>query len=185
MKTNTEPQKGIPLATGGQIGERARSCLDRFATDFKLTPNLLRVLAHSGAALEGFTELMRANLSSSLGSKAAEQFMAALAVHNGSDYAFAAHSALAANFGVSKEDVIAARNASATDPKTAAGLRFALRLLDTHGRVSDSELAAVREAGYSDEELVEIAALIGQSVITAIVNNLAKTPVDFPAPPRK
>jgi alkylhydroperoxidase family enzyme len=64
--------------------------------------------------------------------------------------------------------------------KTAAVLRFAAKAARDHGRVSESDIAAVREAGYTEAELVEIVAYISLSMFRAYFNLMTRTAIDFP-----
>ena len=65
-------------------------------------------------------------------------------------------------------------------PKTAAAVAFAKTLIETRGKVTESDLHAVREAGFSDANIVEIIALAAQFMLTNFVNNVFNTEVDFP-----
>jgi alkylhydroperoxidase family enzyme len=47
--------------------------------------------------------------------------------------------------------------------------------------VSDGDLSAVRAAGYTDTQLIEIVALSAGTLMTNFLNNVAETEVDFPA----
>ena len=50
-------------------------------------------------------------------------------------------------------------------------------------RVSDADLQAVRDAGYSDAQILEMVALSAQFLLTNFINNVAQTDIDFPALP--
>jgi hypothetical protein len=56
---------------------------------------------------------------------------------------------LAKRGGPSDEQMNAARSGESSDAKTAAVLRFAAKAAREHGRVSEGDLVAVREAGYN------------------------------------
>jgi alkylhydroperoxidase family enzyme len=74
----------------------------------------------------------------------------------------------------------AAHRGESSDVKTAAVLRFAAKAAREHGRVSEGDLAAVREAGYTDAELVASVAYISFSVFRVYFNLMARTAIDFP-----
>ena len=67
------------------------------------------------------------------------------------------------------------------DAKRSAAARFAKTVVETHGKVSDGDLSAVRAAGYTDTQLIEIVALSAGTLMTNFLNNVAETEVDFPA----
>jgi alkylhydroperoxidase family enzyme len=50
--------------------------------------------------------------------------------------------------------------------------------------VADAPVAAAREAGLGDAELLEVVAQVALNVLTNTVNHIARTDVDFPAVPR-
>ena len=62
-------------------------------------------------------------------------------------------------------------------------LALALEINKTCGQVSDSVLERTRAAGISDEQIVEIILATVQNTFTHIVNNLTKTPCEFPEIP--
>ena len=53
-------------------------------------------------------------------------------------------------------------------------------MVRARGKVSDAELAAVKAAGFSDAQVVEIVALVVGNVFTNFMNNVADTDIDFP-----
>jgi len=48
------------------------------------------------------------------------------------------------------------------------------------GHVSDADIAAIRDAGFSDAQIVEIVALVAEDSFTNYLNEVAKTDIDFP-----
>jgi alkylhydroperoxidase family enzyme len=48
------------------------------------------------------------------------------------------------------------------------------------GHVSDTDLHALRNAGFGDAEIVEIVAHIGVNILTNCFNHIARTAIDFP-----
>jgi alkylhydroperoxidase family enzyme len=44
----------------------------------------------------------------------------------------------------------------------------------------EAEFQAVRAAGYTDAQVIEIIAVVGENVFTNLVNILAGTQIDFP-----
>jgi uncharacterized peroxidase-related enzyme len=110
-----------------------------------------------------------------------EQIAVAVADRNACEYCLAAHTALGRKAGASAEEMSAAQGGDAADPKTAAALRFALQLVEARGQVGDADVQAVRAAGYSDQEIVEILAHVALNLYTNYVNVAFAVPVDFPA----
>jgi len=48
------------------------------------------------------------------------------------------------------------------------------------GHVSDGDIKAVRDAGFTDAQVVEIVALVAENSFTNYLNEVAKTEIDFP-----
>jgi alkylhydroperoxidase family enzyme len=73
------------------------------------------------------------------------------------------------------------------DPRGPAdGRREAIRatfvrtLATTSGTISDEQFAAIRAAGYTDQQLVEISLAFALIIFTNVFNNINDTDVDFP-----
>ncbi len=54
-------------------------------------------------------------------------------------------------------------------------------MTEARGHVSDGYIAAVRVAGYTDAQIVEIVAIVAENVFTNFLNEVALTDIDFPA----
>ncbi len=92
----------------------------------------------------------------------------------------AAHTALGRKAGASHEEIAAAQAGQSDEPKTAAALHFALRVVEARGKVDAAEVEQLRAHGYSDEEIVEILAHVALNLFTNYVNVAFAVPVDFP-----
>lgn len=82
--------------------------------------------------------------------------------------------------GLDEDDILTSRRASSSDAKTDAALKFAHQIVVKRGEVRDSELSAVRDAGYDDGEITEIVANVALNIFTNYFNHIAQTVVDFP-----
>ena len=69
---------------------------------------------------------------------------------------------------------------TAVDSKTDALIRFARKLVESRGRATDSDIAAVRNAGFDDGAIAEVVAHVALNVFTNYFNNVAETEIDFP-----
>jgi alkylhydroperoxidase family enzyme len=82
--------------------------------------------------------------------------------------------------GVSASELAANLDGRSEDEKADIALRFARAISDTHGHIDDEDLKRVRDAGFSEAEIVEIIAHVGMNIFTNYFNNVAHTEVDFP-----
>jgi uncharacterized peroxidase-related enzyme len=145
-------------------------------------PNLFRVTANSPAALEGYLGLNAALSKGALDARTRERIALAVAQINGCDYCLSAHAYLGKNLAKLDDVEIAAnRSGTSTDPKADAAVRFAVKLVQQRGKVTDADVSAVRAAGYGEGEIVEIVAHVALNTLTNYVNEAFDTPIDFPA----
>lgn len=159
---------------------RVKELLDGVQKTLGITPNMMKTMAHSPAALEGYLSLSSALSQGALKPEFREQIALAVAQTNGCDYCLSAHTALGKAAGLQTEQLTAARTGSAPDQKAAAGLSFAQEIVRRRGQISDEALDRVRRAGYSDGEIAEVIAHIALNVFTNYFNTVSQTEVDFP-----
>jgi len=100
----------------------------------------------------------------------------------GCDYCVAAHSHLAKLAGVKAAVLRQIREGQPTgDTKRDALVGFVRKLAQSSGTVSDGDFAAIKAAGYSDAQLVEISLAFATTVFTNVFNRINDTEIDFPA----
>ncbi len=146
-----------------------------------VVPNLMKVVGHSPAALEGYLSLNGALSKGAIGAQTRERIALAVAELNGCGYCLSAHSYLGSTLAkLDAAECEANRRGHSQDPKAEAALRFATRIVGSRGHVADADLAAVAAAGYSDAEIIEIVVLVALNTLTNYVNNVAQTDIDFP-----
>lgn len=159
---------------------KARELLDGVKAKIGSVPNLMRTFANSPAALEGYLNFSGALSGGSLSARLREQIALAVADANNCEYCLSAHTAIGKMVGLNENELISSRRASSTDARTDAALKFAHQIIVKRGEVLDSEVQAVREAGYNDGEIVEIVANVALNIFTNYFNHIARTTVDFP-----
>ena len=143
-------------------------------------PNIFKTMARSPVALQAYLGLSGAFADAKLPLRVREQIALAVGEDNQCHYCVAAHSAIGKLSGLTPEEIEAGRRARSRDPKTDAILRFAKRLSANRGNITDPELAEVRKAGCSDEEVLEIVTALALNLFTNYVNHVANTAIDFP-----
>ncbi len=163
------------VATG-----KTKELLDGVKAALGVTPNLMRTLANSPAALEAYLGFNSALGRGRLSAKLREQIAVAVAEANECEYCLSAHSAIGKKMGLSENDLLASRQWTSPDPKVAAALKFAHAIVSRRGQVSDQEVNRVRQAGYGDGEIAEIVANVALNIFTNYFNLVAETTVDFP-----
>jgi uncharacterized peroxidase-related enzyme len=164
-----------------QTTGHAKELLDAVQARLGVTPNLMKTLARSPAALEGYLSLNGALGTGLLPAKVREQIALAVSQENGCEYCVAAHTLLGGKAGLKPDQIIAARKGQSEDAKSRAELALAQQVLAARGNVTDAQLAAARAAGVTDGEIAEVVAHVALNVLTNYFNVLAGTVVDFPA----
>lgn len=78
-------------------------------------------------------------------------------------------------------EIILPRKGHASDPKRDAAIQLARKVIETRGKVSDADVEAVRGAGYTDANVMEIVALVAMYSLANFFNNVLEPEQDFPA----
>ncbi len=147
-----------------------------------VVPNLFRLVANSPAALEGYLGMSGALGKGVLPAPTRERIALAVAQINGCTYCLSAHTYLGKNLAKLDDAEIAANRAGASnDAKADAAVRFAAKVTELRGKVSAEDVLAVRNAGYTDAQIVEIVQHVALNTWTNYINEVAKTEIDFPA----
>ena len=99
----------------------------------------------------------------------------------GCDYCVAAHSLLGKLAGLKPDELKNIRDGKPTDDaRRDALIRFVRVLAESSGTVSNEEFAAIKAAGYSDAQLVDISLAFATIVFTNVFNRINDTAIDFP-----
>ena len=170
----------IAVPTRDDAPAAAPPTLDAVYKQLGVVPNLFRLASLSPATLTGLTGLGAA-LAKTLDVKTRERIALAVAEVNGCTYCLSAHSYLAANLAkISPDEIALARAGRSNDSKADAAVRFAVKVAETRGHVTDADLEAVRVGGFTDAQIVEIVAIVVENFFTNFLNEVAQTDIDFP-----
>jgi len=146
-----------------------------------LVPNVFRVMAQSPAALAGYLGLDGALGNGELDAKTRARIALAVAEANACDYCLSAHSYLGKYVALLDDaDIAANRAGRSTDARADAAVQFAVKIVEARGHVTDADILAVKTAGYSDPEVLEIVLHVALNTLTNYVNEVARTEIDFP-----
>jgi uncharacterized peroxidase-related enzyme len=158
----------------------SRELLDEIHDQLGVVPSFYRLLASSPAALRGYTAFSGA-LAGVLDVKVRERIALALAQENGCDYCLSAHTYRATNLAkISPDEIELSRRCRSSNAKAEAAMKFAVLVMRARGNVLDLDIADIRQAGFSDPEIVEIVAHVCLNVFTNSLNHVAQTEIDFP-----
>ena len=161
----TAPEGSLPvlrgaLSTGGQL------------------PNFLGVLAGSPAALRAYVRFRAELRHGHLERAATERIALAVAEHEGSEPGLALHARTARQAGLSLDEVALAGGFDSDDPREAALLRLLQAVVAERATPPVHLHEEAREAGWSDEELIEAIAYAALERFTAMLHVAGDIPVD-------
>lgn len=157
-----------------------RQLLDGVQAGLGMVPNFIRALANSPAALRAFLGIHGIAGAGSLDPKTRERIALAVAERNACQYCVSAHTAIGRKVGLGNDEMHANRLGRSSDAKAAAALTFARALVDHTGEVTGAEFDAVRAAGHTDAEIVEIITHVALNVFTNLLGKATRVEIDFP-----
>ena len=160
----TAPERSLPvlkgaLAAGGQLS------------------NFIAVLAGSPAALRAYARMRSELRHGTLPLKSQQRIALAVAEAQGSHYSLATLQRTAREAGVGMDEIARARKFESTDEAEAALLRYVRALVDG-GPVKVHLIEEAREAGWSDEQLLEAVAHVALATFTNLFTRAGDLPVD-------
>ena len=168
-------------ATIAETPAASQPLLEAVVKQLGTAPNLFRLVATSPQALEGYLALSGALAKGALPAQTRERIALAIAEINGCDYCLSAHSYLGKNLAKLDDAEIAAnRSGASNDPKADAAVRFAASVARSRGHIGDADFSAVKLAGYTDAQIVEIVQHVALNTWTNTFNNVFQTDIDFP-----
>jgi uncharacterized peroxidase-related enzyme len=167
-----ESATGAAAELFAQIRKAAGGVPNTFAAIGALAPAALKAVLQAEDALAGGT----------LGKKDLETIKLIVSEVAGCHYCVAAHSMLGKLAGLSPDALAQIRRGQPTgDAKRDALARFVRNLQQSSGEISREEFDAIKAAGYTDAQLVEISLAIASITFTNVFNRINDTEIDFPA----
>src|ERR1700750_131663 len=143
-----------------QVPAESKPTLDAFTRNIGFTPNMMAAFAQSPVAFNAWAALL-GSLSKALDVRTRDSIGLAVSEVNGCDYCLTVHSFTAEHMAkLPVDEIILARKGHAYDPKRDAAVQFARKVIDARGKGDDVDLKAVRDAGYSEANIMEIVALV-------------------------
>ena len=124
-----------------------------------MTRAMMKVFAASPAVRGGYLSFSVALASGVLDAQFREQIALAVAGANYSEASVALHSDIAKRIGMSEDEIRASQRCHSDDAKRSAAMKFVSDLVASRGQVSPEAVRRIRDAGYRDAEIAEIAAV--------------------------
>jgi uncharacterized peroxidase-related enzyme len=170
----------INLVTIESANLEQKALYDAIQAKLGMVPNFLKVFANSPAALKAFLGLHGIAGEGSLDPQTRERIALALAQQNSCEYCLSAHTAIGRKAGLDGVEIEANRSGTSRDEKAAVAVRFARSLVTHMGEVTTAELLEMRNAGYSDSDIVEVITHVGMNILTNMLGKAGRVDIDFP-----
>jgi len=170
----------LPLVDPERASGKTKEIFDRVAQRMGRVPKMMQLLANSPAAAEAYLQFNLSLSQAALSTPTRVLIAAAIAAADRSEYSRVIARGQGREVGLSESELLAAEQAQSDDPKIAAALRFALSVANQRGHVPPADVAALREAGHSDAEIVDIVAMVALSQFRNYFNLVAGTQIDEP-----
>ena len=162
----TAPEASLPVlagalkASGGQL------------------PNFLAVLAGSPAALRAYARARSELRHGTLTPATNERIALAVAEHQGSEYALSTLQRTAREAGLGLDEIALAREFDSREESEGVLLRYIEGLLESEGAPKLHLHEEAREAGWTDEQILEAVAHVALAGFGNLVTRAADVPVD-------
>ncbi|MDC8013244.1 carboxymuconolactone decarboxylase family protein [Tahibacter soli] len=175
----------IPTVDRNRLDAVTNAALDGVKAKLGSVPNMFLTFAHTPVALNAYNQLAAVTSGGRLNAKQREQIALAVGEANDCTYCVAAHGAIGKLVGLNANQIDLARGAQADNPRDAAILELARRIVETRGHVPTAELDAFKAAGFGDADILEVLVNVVLNIYTNYTNHIARTDVDFPVVARQ
>ena len=146
-----------------------------------VVPNMFKCMGNSDVGLDAFLAFNAGINSGTLGPKSVKMIILLTSQLNDCEYCIAAHTKMAIDAGLlNEQECLNARKGIGPDDKTTKMLEFTKKVKMTNGKVSNDDLQAVRDAGYTDQDIIEMIGSICLINFANLVSNVAEPELDFP-----
>lgn len=161
----TAPERSLPvlkgaLAAGGQLS------------------NFIGVLAGSPAALRAYARFRSELRHGALPLKTQQRIGLGVAEHQGNDYARQLLHRTARDAGLGLDEIALAKEFDSSDECEAALLRFIKVLVETDETPALYLVEEAREAGWSDDQILEAVAHVSLATFTNLITRAGNVPAD-------
>lgn len=171
----------FPVHTTTSAPETSKPALDQLKAAFGLIPNIAAALANSPKLINSLVGVFQQVHSSSLNEQEIQIVLLTDAVANSCTYAVAFHTGLALHQGINADQIITIREQGVpTDERFAALNVLAKTLIEKRGHLSQQELESFISAGFTQEQILEVIAIVAASTITNYAGTITNPPLDEP-----
>ncbi|WP_299256906.1 carboxymuconolactone decarboxylase family protein [uncultured Aquimarina sp.] len=159
--------------------EASKSQLEASVKSFGMLPGLHGVLASSPETLEAYKNLHSLFSNTSFNAEELTVVWQTINVENECHYCVPAHTGIAHMMKVDETLIESLRNGTPLNNDKLQALQdMTLKIVRNHGYVTEEDLQAFYDAGYGQQQVLEIILGLSQKIISNYTNHIANTPVD-------
>lgn len=170
----------LTLHTQDTAPEASQAFVAKAIANNGFLPNLIGVLANSPQALQTYMTVSGINAETSLSLAEREVVQITAARIHGCDFCVAGHTAVALKKARLPVELVRAlqQGAATGDAKLDAVRQFAEAVIATRGAVTDAGYRAFIDAGYNEQQALEVVLGISLATLCNFANTLAGTAVN-------
>lgn len=166
--------------------EKSAEILEKVKAKYGFVPNLMGVFAESPEILQAYATLSGLVDQTTLSPLERQIALIGASATNGCDYCVAAHSTASSMQNLPSDVIQAVReNRPIADTKLETFRKFVQTVTDQRGNVPEEEKAAFLEAGYTEQNILEVILVVGMKTLSNYTNHIAETPLDSAFEPAK
>jgi reactive intermediate/imine deaminase len=157
----------------------AKSLLQSSIDKFGWVPNQSAYMAESPALLEAYQRAHELFIASSLSETEKAVVWITTGLENGCRYTVVAHFSIAKGNGVAPDTLVALVENSDRLPERLLALRkFTRHIIHCRGRVGESAVAELLEAGFTARNMLDVILGVSQKTMSTLLNSIAKPETD-------
>src|SRR3954466_6599558 len=161
----TAPERSVPILKGALSGGGQ-------------LPNFIGVLAGSPAVLRAYARFRSELRNGSLPYATQQRIALAVAEHQSSEYGLNTLQRTARDAGLGLDEIALAREFDSRDEREAVLLRYTKALLESEGSPPMHLHEEAREAGWTDEQILEAVSHVALGLFTTLVTRAGNVPRD-------
>ncbi len=166
-----------------EVNKWTGKLFDKVRKGLGIMPHLFRAMANSEDIFEGFLAINGVLANTEIGPKLAEASILRSSELNNCVYCVRAHTQMSLDSKtLTKEESLNARKGIGYDEKSQVALDFVTELVERKG-FATCTMQKMRDAGFSDKNMVEILGAVIVGTMTNYLAHLAGTEPDFPEVP--
>lgn len=171
----------FPLHDENTAPDASKESLAQSRKTSGFIPGLHATMAEAPGLLNAYKAVHQNFMNSSFDKDELTVVWQTINVEHGCHYCVPAHTAIAKGMKVDDAISDALRNETPLPNARLEALRtFTLSMLRERGNVSEAELQAFLDAGFTQQQVLEVILGLAQKVMSNYTNHVAQTPVDAP-----